>query len=157
VGGANGSALHEPQLEALLARYGLANLACHGLQNVDGGAETCFVFARMPEPLGARQRYLLEILLPYLNAAYVRTLVGGRREQRASAPDQRLLTGREVEILRWVSEGKSNHQIGSTLRISPLTVKNHVQNILRKLAVQNRTQAVSKAINLRLIDSSRQT
>ena len=50
-------------------------------------------------------------------------------------------------------EGKSNQEIGTILGISPLTVKNHVQKILKKLRVQNRAQAVGKAIALRLIKS----
>ena len=62
------------------------------------------------------------------------------------------MTGREIEILGWVQEGKSNQEIGVILNLSPLTVKNHVQKILRKLDVRNRAQAVSKATAMRLID-----
>lgn len=63
-----------------------------------------------------------------------------------------MMTEREIEILTWVQEGKSNQEIGDILCISPLTVKNHVQKILRKLDVKNRAQAVSKATAMRLID-----
>ena len=45
-------------------------------------------------------------------------------------------------------------QIGEVLSISPLTVKNHVQKILRKLGASNRAQAVSKALSLGLIDNT---
>ncbi|MFH1870758.1 MAG: LuxR C-terminal-related transcriptional regulator, partial [Pseudomonadota bacterium] len=45
-----------------------------------------------------------------------------------------------------------NHEIGAALGISPLTVKNHVQKIYRKLNVQNRAHAVSRGISLRLLD-----
>ncbi len=54
------------------------------------------------------------------------------------------LTAREAEILRWVALGKTNSEIGSILGISSFTVKNHVQRILKKLDVSNRTQAVGK-------------
>ena len=47
--------------------------------------------------------------------------------------------------------GKTNWEISSILGISPLTVKNHVQNILRKLDVQNRGQAAIKASKLGLV------
>jgi len=57
----------------------------------------------------------------------------------------------EQEILKWIHVGKSNIEIGTILAISPLTVKNHVQKILRKLNVQNRTQAVGKALALRIL------
>ena len=61
------------------------------------------------------------------------------------------VTLREQEILHWVSHGKSNYEIGTILDISPLTVKNHVQKILRKLNVVNRAQAVGKALDLRIL------
>jgi DNA-binding CsgD family transcriptional regulator len=54
------------------------------------------------------------------------------------------LSARETEILRWIALGKTNPEIGSILNISAFTVKNHVQRILKKLDVTNRTQAVGK-------------
>ena len=63
------------------------------------------------------------------------------------------LTAREKEILGWIYLGKSNYEIGAILKISPLTVKNHVQKILRKLNVVNRTQAIGKAIELRILST----
>lgn len=56
------------------------------------------------------------------------------------------LTERELEILRKVSEGLTNAEIGYALGISAQTVKNHVTSILRKLAVNDRTQAVVTAL-----------
>jgi DNA-binding NarL/FixJ family response regulator len=56
------------------------------------------------------------------------------------------LTDRELEILRKVSDGMTNAEIGYALGISPQTVKNHVTSILRKLAVNDRTQAVVMAL-----------
>jgi DNA-binding NarL/FixJ family response regulator len=56
------------------------------------------------------------------------------------------LTGREVEILRLVAEGKENAQIAGELFISPKTVKNHVASILDKLAIENRIQAAVFAV-----------
>lgn len=47
--------------------------------------------------------------------------------------------------------GKTNWEIGNIMQVSPLTIKNHVQNILRKLDVENRSQAASKALKLGLI------
>lgn len=56
------------------------------------------------------------------------------------------LTNRELEILRKVSDGMTNAEIGVALQISAQTVKNHVTSILRKLAVNDRTQAVVTAL-----------
>ncbi len=52
------------------------------------------------------------------------------------------LTGREVEILDCIARGKSNKQIARDLNISDQTVKNHITSILKKLQVNDRTQAV---------------
>ncbi|HEU4328224.1 MAG TPA: response regulator transcription factor, partial [Roseiflexaceae bacterium] len=62
------------------------------------------------------------------------------------------ITEREREILGWLREGKSNQQIAEQLGISALTVKNHVQKILRKLGAANRAQAVAQAMTLQLLD-----
>ena len=57
-----------------------------------------------------------------------------------------LLTRRECEVLQILAYGKSNRAIGETLYISEKTVKNHVTNILQKMIVNDRTQAVVQAI-----------
>ncbi|HUG16090.1 MAG TPA: response regulator transcription factor, partial [Thermomicrobiales bacterium] len=56
------------------------------------------------------------------------------------------LTPREVEILDCVARGNSNKEIASLLGISDQTVKNHITSILRKLQVNDRTQAVIYAL-----------
>ncbi len=56
------------------------------------------------------------------------------------------LTPREVEILDCVARGNSNKEIARLLSISDQTVKNHITSILRKLAVNDRTQAVIYAL-----------
>ena len=57
-----------------------------------------------------------------------------------------LLTRRECEVLQMLADGKSNRGIGEALFISEKTVKNHVSNILQKMNVNDRTQAVVAAI-----------
>lgn len=59
---------------------------------------------------------------------------------------QEILTYREMDVLRLMVQGKNNRTIGEHLNISEKTVKNHVSNILYKLNVQDRTQAVLAAI-----------
>jgi DNA-binding NarL/FixJ family response regulator len=56
------------------------------------------------------------------------------------------LTPREIEILEYVAQGNSNKEIAYQLGISDQTVKNHITSILRKLAVNDRTQAVIFAL-----------
>lgn len=62
------------------------------------------------------------------------------------------LTEREIETLRLLGEGLSNRDIAERLFISENTVKFHVRNILQKLGVQNRTEAVALAFRRGLIE-----
>jgi len=66
---------------------------------------------------------------------------------RAATPDSDIpLTQREMQVLRHMALGLSNKEIAQSLTISVETVKEHVQNILRKLAVSDRTQAAVWAV-----------
>ena len=66
---------------------------------------------------------------------------------RVVTPDPDVpLTQREMQVLRHVALGLSNKEIAQSLTISVETVKEHVQNILRKLAVSDRTQAAVWAV-----------
>lgn len=56
------------------------------------------------------------------------------------------LSAREIEILDYIAKGNSNKEIARALKISDQTVKNHITSILRKLAVNDRTQAVVFAL-----------
>ncbi len=61
------------------------------------------------------------------------------------------LTQREVEVLTMVAKGASNHDIAEKLFLKEVTVKTHVTNILKKLKVSNRTQAVLLGMQMNLI------
>jgi DNA-binding NarL/FixJ family response regulator len=66
-------------------------------------------------------------------------------------PAQETLTERELEVLRLLSKGSANKQIGVSLKISESTVKTHVANIFQKLNVSDRTEAVTVALQRGLI------
>lgn len=61
------------------------------------------------------------------------------------------LTDRETEILRLMAGGFSNKEIANSLGVAEGTIKNHVSNILSKLGVRDRTRAVLKAFELKLV------
>lgn len=61
------------------------------------------------------------------------------------------LTGRELEVLGLVADGKTSRQIGDLLFISENTVKNHIRNILDKLGLHSRNEAVLYAIRENMI------
>jgi two-component system, NarL family, nitrate/nitrite response regulator NarL len=69
---------------------------------------------------------------------------GARRAGDAAA--MAFLSAREVEILGLLATGRHNNDIAERLNISPFTVSNHISNVLRKLHVDNRTQAAALAI-----------
>ena len=54
-------------------------------------------------------------------------------------------TQREIDVLYWIARGKSNLEIGEILKISPATVKKHLEHIYKKLGVKNRLTAAISA------------
>ncbi|HPT83194.1 MAG TPA: response regulator transcription factor [Limnochordia bacterium] len=67
--------------------------------------------------------------------------------QSAAAISDLSLTTRELEILQYIVEGMSNKEIAAALYISEKTVKNHITSLLRKLNVEDRTQAAVFAVS----------
>ena len=78
--------------------------------------------------------------------------VAAKLAQRMTSPE---LTAREMEVLRLIVAGNSNAEIGAALFITEATVKAHVNSILSKLDVSDRTQAVTTAIRRGLVHLDR--
>jgi len=74
-----------------------------------------------------------------------------KRSGSTPSSTQSVISERELEVLRLMAEGLSNQQIADRLFISLSTAKNHVHNILEKLNVQGRTQAIAQARELKLL------
>ena len=99
-----------------------------------------------------RDRLVLDILRPHLRQAYCNA-------QRASAWLARQaktepafhLTPRESEVATWVARGKTNAEIAIILHANPRTIEKHVEKILEKLSVENRTTA---AVALTAVNAS---
>lgn len=140
------------RLACELARIGADAVLAHGTYDLSGKVASFFIFACKSGDIGAKQTYLAELIVPFLHLAWTRVHVSRPAESAAASPSGTgLLTSREREILKWIYIGKSNIEIGAILEISPLTVKNHVQKILRKLNVRNRAQAVGRGLALRIL------
>jgi len=78
--------------------------------------------------------------------------VAGTMRTTTVLPDENLpLTRRETQVLRHIALGLSNKEIGKSLSISVETVKEHVQNILRKVQASDRTQAAVWAVRKGLV------
>ncbi len=78
-------------------------------------------------------------------------IAGAMKVRQVIDDDDVPLTQRETQVLRHVALGLSNKEIGRSLEISVETVKEHVQNILRKIAVSDRTQAAVWAVRKGLV------
>ena len=81
-----------------------------------------------------------------LDSSVLRRVKRVMRRRHERDDDGIPLTNRELQVLRHVALGLSNREIGQSLGISIETVKEHVQNILRKLDVNDRTQAAVWAV-----------
>jgi len=113
--------------------------------------------------LGAKGFLLKDISLSMLTEA-IRTVAAGgtmfspimterllraiRSSRVTDESNPERLTDRELEILRLMTGGFSNGEIGFALKVAEGTVKNHVSNILNKLDVRDRVRAVLKAIEM---------
>jgi DNA-binding NarL/FixJ family response regulator len=100
---------------------------------------------------------------PNLSADLLRQLVEDLQERatvspkvanRRPTPSLEQLTPREFEIAGYLKLGWTNRQIAEELVVSPGTVKNHVEHIMAKLGVSDRTQAVVRALELGIIELS---
>ncbi len=69
--------------------------------------------------------------------------INGRAPLRRRPTIKNKLTAREIEVLRWVANGKSAREIGEILHIAKRTVDEHAQGAVRKLGAVNRTHAVA--------------
>jgi transcriptional regulator EpsA len=132
----------------------LENVAAHGMRSVSGRVATFFSFSRVGCEFGAPLYHRLALLVPFLHEVLTRVLLEERRISARVVRSDCSVTDREAEILRWIRDGKTNHDIARILELSPYTVKNHIQKILRKMGVENRSHAVARAISLGILGSA---
>jgi DNA-binding NarL/FixJ family response regulator len=106
---------------------------------------------------GAQGYLLKDMFFEELEDAIRTVHAGGRRipgvvaERLAGRVGGSDLTGRELEVLEQIVFGRSNKEIAAVLDISEATVKSHVNNLLSKLGVADRTQAATTAIRRGLV------
>lgn len=106
---------------------------------------------------GAKGYLLKDMFFEELETAIRSVHAGSRRipaviaERLAERMAGSILTTRELEVLELIVKGRSNKEIGSDLKISEATVKSHVNNVLSKLGVTDRTQAATTALQRGLV------
>lgn len=134
----------DDQTMELLRRYEIMSSAAMPLHSVDGN-RFIMRFDGTRAPLN--QPELNELGMIALHAFDVFDRLR-RHEPRPTAP---ALTARELEVVRWTSQGKTSNEIGNILSLSDHTINAYLTNAIRKLDCVNRTQLVAKAIRLKLI------
>lgn len=117
---------------------------------IRAGASGYLIKDSTPEELYTAIRDIYEgvtVLAPRLASVLVREV---NRQQ--NAPQNPLLTDREIDILKWVGRGLPNQEIAEKVVLSVWTVRTHITNILAKLGLENRTQLALYALREGLVD-----
>jgi DNA-binding NarL/FixJ family response regulator len=114
------------------------------------GASTTDLAAALHDVHAGRTRCSSWVAAAVLSRIRRLAELGEPARARAAGPREPL-TGRELEILHLLAAGLSNKEIGGRLSISLSTVKNHLHNLLRKLAVRRRREAIRLAYELGLL------
>lgn len=142
-----GQLLPDAETTALLQRMRTATV--HGIKDERGRHDCLYILLGTQAITNPLHGEMLEALLPCIDTA-MRQVPQQPAEDHAVGLDlaDNQLSGREIQIMEWVRQGKTNYEIGMILNISTFTVKNHMQRILRKLNVTNRAQAASKVESL---------
>ncbi len=95
-----------------------------------------------------RCRLILEYVMPHLHWAVVSAV---KSEAHPATPSVSL-TKRELEVLKWLQDGKTSWEISVILQVSERTINFHAQNIKKKLDVSSRSAAVARALRLNLLE-----
>jgi DNA-binding CsgD family transcriptional regulator len=125
---------------------GLKTGFTYGLQDRSRTGGSLFSFSGPRLPRHPRGTVILEQVLPHLHRV-LGQIGAGQGPVVLASP----LTVRELEVLKWISVGKTSWDIGMILRISERTVNFHIKNLLPKLDAVNRAQAVAMALKLGLL------
>jgi transcriptional regulator EpsA len=150
------------EAEMLYALRNMGSSLVHGIKDRRGSHDCLYIALNIELGISSAHQGMFEFLLPFIDTALRRVALlpgetAAHTEARSSAEapaslPETILSSREIEIMNWVSKGKTNLEIGTILDISSFTVKNHLQRIFRKLNVSNRAQAVAlyEALSSRL-------
>lgn len=112
---------------------------------LDAGALGCLLKDSSPQELIRAIRDVEQGELT-LHPTIARKMLNKHSQSDEPKPAAHTLTERELEVLKLVAQGLSNPEIAETLVISMPTVRSHITNILNKLGLKNRTQAVLYAL-----------
>jgi DNA-binding CsgD family transcriptional regulator len=109
------------------------------------------IVSRSRRGFSMEDRAKIALLEPHVREVFQRVQAQDqlRRQLETPVTMPAVLSAREREVLLWISEGKTNAEIGLLLGIRTSTVKKHLENLYRKLGVENRHAAALLALRLR--------
>jgi DNA-binding NarL/FixJ family response regulator len=127
------------------------------LESIQAGADGYLTKDRAADDLvqAVRAAHAGETLLPRSVIVEIARRVAAAREQGEERRMIEPLTPRELEVLRSLTEGLSTPEICDRLFIAPNTLRTHVQNIMGKLRVHSKLEAVAFALRYRLVEPPR--
>ena len=127
------------------------------LESIQAGADGYLTKERVVEDVvsAVRAAHAGETLLPRSVIMRIAQRVASARDRSAEWEPVEMLTRRELEVLRALTEGLSTPEICEQLFISPNTLRTHVQNIMGKLRVHSKLEAVAFALRHRLVEPPR--
>lgn len=138
-----------PQVRTVLFS-GSENPTHLALASLSGVSDYAFKTAPLTELLD-RMRWAVESESVPHDRSRLNSVTSVMKSRAVTERHDLPLTGRELQILRHLAFGLSNREIARSLGLSVETVKEHVQNILRKTALKDRTQAAVWAVRKRLV------
>ncbi len=125
--------------------FGLSQGISHGFRSQIKPIGTYISFSGAKLELDHSFNQLLDFIAPFFHNILTQSL----KKKEHNKP---LLSKREMDVLMWLKEGKTNWEISCILQISESTVKYHLENIYQKLNVGTRSGAVAAAISAGLIE-----
>jgi DNA-binding NarL/FixJ family response regulator len=129
------------------------------LESIQAGADGYLTKSRAVEDVvgAVRAAHAGETLLPRSVIVSIAQRVAAARERQAEEPQVDPLTPRELDVLRALTEGLSTPDICARLFITPNTLRTHVQNIMSKLRVHSKLEAVAYGLRAGLVEPPRPT
>jgi len=141
--------INNNQWRITMRQFNVSNIIELSVIDKLGRYTSYFCFALCKENITPSHRLILKYLIPHLHIALTNVFYKTKEE---IPKDTTKLSAREVEVLNLIYLGYTNAYIAEILGLSVNTIKNHVHKILKKLRVGNRTQAITKAMGLGIIN-----
>jgi DNA-binding CsgD family transcriptional regulator len=137
-----------PKIASLASDFGIIHGYTFGMRPF-GFCKTAslYSFSGKFNTYDSRVISILQTVVPHIHLASSRIV-----EERRIECNKKVLSRRENEVLKWLKRGKSSWDISVILEIGESTVNFHIYNIMKKLDVVNRPQAIAVATHLGLLD-----